>query len=86
MTIPKKKDLKERKNWRGVTLLPVASKVIGRVIIDRIQDGVYHVLGKEQAGFRKNKNTVDQICVHRNIIEQDNEWQLALYAHSVCQL
>ena len=35
-----KGDLKECKNWRGVTLLPVASKVMGRVIIQRIQNGV----------------------------------------------
>ena len=47
--IPKLGDLKECKNWRGVTLLPVASKVMGRVIIQRIQNGVDHVLRKEQA-------------------------------------
>ena len=48
--IPKGGDLKECKNWRGVTLLPVTSKVMGR-IIKRIQNGVDHVLRKEQAGF-----------------------------------
>ncbi|KAL9966616.1 hypothetical protein ACROYT_G024719 [Oculina patagonica] len=45
--IPKRGDLKECKNWRGVTLLPVASKVMGRVIMERIQNGVDHVLRKE---------------------------------------
>ena len=81
--IPKKGDLKECKNWRGVTLLPVASKVMGRVIIQRIQNGVDNVLRKEQAGFRKNRSTVDQIFILRNIIEQVNEWQATLYAHFV---
>ena len=81
--IPKRGDLKECKNWRGVTLLPVASKVMGRVIIERIQNGVDHVLRKEQAGFRKNKSTVDQIFILRNIIEQVNEWQATFYAHFV---
>ena len=33
-TRQKKGDLKECKNWRGVTLLSVASKVMGRVIIN----------------------------------------------------
>ena len=70
--IPKRGDLRECKNWRGVTLLPVASKVMGRVIIKRTQRGVDHVLRKEQAGFRKNKSTVDQIFILCNIIEQ--EW------------
>ena len=69
MKIPKLRDLKECKNWRGVTLLPVASKVMGRVI-ERIQNGLDHVLRKEQAGFRKNKSTIDQIFILRNIIEQ----------------
>ena len=50
------------------TLLPVASKVMGRVIIERIHNGVDHVLSKEQAGFRKNKSTIDQIFIVRNII------------------
>jgi len=68
--IPKRGDLKECKNWRGVTLLPVASKVMGRVIIERIQNGVDHE--QEQAGFRKNKSTADQIFILRNIIEQVN--------------
>ena len=54
--IPKNGNLKECKNWRGVTLLPVASKVMGGVIIQRIQNGVDSVLTKEQAGFRKNKS------------------------------
>ena len=83
MKIPKKGDLKECKNWRVVTLLPVASKVMGRVIIQRIQNGVDSVLRKEQAGFRKNRSTVDQIFILRNIIEQVNECQATLYAHFV---
>ena len=55
-------------NWHGVTLLPVASKAMGRVIMERIQNGLDHVLRKEQAGFRKNKSTIDQIFILRNII------------------
>ena len=42
---------------------------MGRVIIERIQNGVGYVLRKEQAGFRKNKSTVDQIFILRNIID-----------------
>ena len=77
-------DLKECKNWRGVTLLPVASKVMRRVIIERIQNGVDHVLsGMEQAGFRNNESTIDKIVILHNIIEQVNEWQATLYVHFV---
>ena len=55
----------------------------GRVIIERIQNGVDHVLRKEVAGFRKNKSTIDQMFLHRNIIEQVNEWEATFYTHFV---
>ena len=35
-----KGDLTECGNWRGITLTSVPSKVFGRVLIDRIRDGV----------------------------------------------
>ena len=36
--LPKKGDLTECNNWRGVTLMVVAAKVLGRIIITRIRD------------------------------------------------
>ena len=50
--IPKKGNLRQCGNWRGVTLLPIASKVLGKILISRIQGSVDHRLRKEQAGFR----------------------------------
>ena len=44
--------------------------MFGRVIIDRICDGVDNKLRKDQAGFRKRKRTSDQIFILHNIIEQ----------------
>jgi len=81
--IPKKGNLKECKNWRGITLLPVVSKILGRIVIDRIKNGIDSKLRKEQAGYRTNKSTTDQIFVLRNIIEQSNEWQSSLYVHFI---
>ena len=51
--IPMKGDLIECGYWRGFTLTAVPSKVFGRVIINRIRDGVENKLRKEQAGFRR---------------------------------
>ena len=76
--IPKKGDLTECGNWRGITLTSVPSKVFGRVIIDRIRDGVDKKLRKEQAGFRRGRSTVEQFFILRNIIEQVAEWQSTL--------
>ena len=81
--LPKKGNLKDCKNWRGITLLPVVSKILGRVLIDRIRAGTDCKLRKEQAGYRSNRSTIDQIFILRNIIEQCNEWQAPLYVNFI---
>ncbi|PIK62384.1 endonuclease-reverse transcriptase [Apostichopus japonicus] len=81
--IPKKGDLTDCSNWRGVTLLPVMSKIFGRVLINRLKDGVDKVLRQEQAGFRPNRSTTEQIFTLRNILEQSNEWNSPLYVHFI---
>ena len=77
--IPKKGDLTECGNWRGITLTFVPSKVFGRLLIDKIRDGVNSKLRDEQAGFRTGRGTVEQIFILRNIIEQVVKWQSTLY-------
>ena len=77
--LPKKGDLTNCGNWRGITLMPTAAKVMGKVIIKRISRGVDKKLRKEQAGFRSGRSTIEQIFVLRNIIEQSVEWNASLY-------
>jgi len=50
--LPKKGNLKECKNWCGIMLLSVISKVMGRIVIDRIRTGVESKLREEEAGFQ----------------------------------
>ena len=77
--LPKKGDLAKCGNWRGITLMHVAAKVMGKVLIRRIADGVDEKLKKEQAGVWKGRSTVEQIFVIRNILEQAPEWNAILY-------
>ena len=77
--LPKKGDLTNCGNWRGITLMPTAAKVMGKVIIKRISRGLDKKLRKEQAGFRSGRSTIEQIFVLRNIIEQLVEWNASLY-------
>ena len=81
--VPKKGNLRECTNWRGITLLPVISKIFGRVLISRIKKGVDNISRKEQAGFRENRSTIEQIFTLRNILEQVNEWNATLYTHFI---
>ena len=81
--LPKKGDLKNCKNWRGITLLPVVSKVLERILIDRIKSGVDNRLRKEQAGYRPGRGTTNQVFILKNIIEQSHEWQSSLYLNFI---
>jgi len=58
--ILKKGNLKECKNWQGVNLLLVVSKILVRIVIDRIRRGIDCRLRKEQAGFRSSRRTTGE--------------------------
>ena len=75
----KKRSLHECNNCRGVTLLPVSSKIFCRMQLERIKKGVDKKLRKEQTGFRPKKSTTE------HILEQANEWRAGLYAHFVLE-
>ena len=79
MKLSKKGDLAECGNWRGITLMAVAAKVLSRIAITRIGDGVNIRLRQKQAVFRKGRGTVEQIFILRSIIEQSIEWNSNLY-------
>ena len=68
--IPKKGDLTECGNWRGINLTSVLSKVFGRVLIDKIRNEVNGKLRDKQTEFRSGTGTVDHMFILRNIIEQ----------------
>lgn len=71
--LAKKGNLKKCKNSRGIKLLFVVGKILGRITIDRIRNGIECRLRKEQAGYRRGRGTTQQVFILRNIIEQVNE-------------
>ena len=60
-------------------LLAVASKVLCKIILERMKDALHGRLRDEQAGFRKEKSCCDQIATLRIIVEQTLEWNTGLY-------
>ena len=70
-------------NWRGVTLLNVASTVFSRCIFIRIQDPLEKVLMENQAGFRKGRSCMDMVFIMRRLIEESAEYQKALFINFV---
>ena len=74
--LAKKGNTKHCKNWRTIPLLSVVGKILSRIIIDRIRRGVDDRLRKEQAGYRRGRETTEQVFILRSIIEQVNERQV----------
>lgn len=73
--LPKKGNLADCNNWRGITLLSVPGKVLGIVLLRRLRRAVDQRLREEQAGFRAGRSCSEQIFILRTIIEQTVEFQ-----------
>ena len=81
--IPKKGDLSNCSNYRGITLLSIPGKVFNRVLLNRMKKAVDPLLRDQQAGFRTNRSCTDQIATLRIILEQSLEWNSPLYVNFV---
>ena len=78
LRIPKKGNLSDCSNWRGITLLSVPGKILSNIIYYRITVAVQSGMREEQAGFRCGRGCADHIYVLRHIIEQSEEWQKSI--------
>ena len=65
----------ECSNYRTITFVPHASKVMLKILQVRFQQYVNRELPDVQAGFRKGRGTRDQIANIRPIIEKAREFQ-----------
>ena len=62
LSIPKKGNAKECSNYRTISLISHASKVMLKIIQARLQQNMNHELPDVQAGFRKGRGTRDLIA------------------------
>jgi hypothetical protein len=81
--LPKKGDLRECTNYRGIMLLSVPGKVLNRILLERMKEAVDPKLRDQQAGFRQNRACADQIASLRIIVEQSLEWNSPLYINFI---
>ena len=77
--IPKKGNAKECSNYCTIALISHASKVMLKILQDRLQQYMNHELSNVQAGFRKGRGTRDQIANIRWILEKARELQKNIY-------
>ena len=77
--IPKKGDLRLCDNWRGISLLDVAGKVLAQIIQERLQIISERVLPESQCGFRKGRGCIDMVFVGRQMVEKCREHNDSLF-------
>ena len=69
LPFPKKGDLGLAKNYRGITLTPIAAKIYNVLLRTRIELKIDNILRKNQKGFRRNRSVTSQILTIRRILE-----------------
>ena len=77
--IPKKDNAKECSNYYTLALISHASKIMLKILQDRLQQCVNQELSDEQAGFRKGRGTRDKIANIHWIIEKARGFQKIIY-------
>ena len=76
-SIPKKGDIKKYSNYRTISLISHSSKFLLRVILNRLPPQEEQIL--EEASFRKNRRTIEQILNCRLLMEEHINQHIKLY-------
>ena len=78
-TLPKKGNLQLCQNCRKVNLISHSSKVMLKIILNRLQLQAEEIIAEEQAGFRARRSTTEQIFNLRILCEKYLQHQQNLY-------
>ena len=79
LSFPKKGNAKECSNYCTLALISHASKVMTKILQARLQQYMNRELPEVQAGFRKGRETRDQIAKICWIIKKAREFQKNIY-------
>lgn len=72
----KKGDKLDCRNYRGISLLSCAYKILSNILFRRLTPFAEREIGRYQAGFRRGRSTIDQIFTLRTILERGHEYKM----------
>ena len=79
ITHPKKGNLQQCQNYQKISLITHQSKVMLKIILNRLKPQVKKIIAEEQAGFRAGRSTTEQIFNLRILCEKYLQHQQDLY-------
>ena len=82
ITLPKKGNLQQCQNYRTISLISHPSKVMLKIILNRLKLQAEKIIAEEQAGFRAGRSTTKQIFNLHILCEKYLQHQHDLYMSS----
>ena len=79
ITLPKKGYLQQCQNYRTISLISHPSKVLLKIILNRLKPQAERIIAEEQASFRAGRSTTEQIFNLRILCEKYLQHQQDLY-------
>ena len=79
ITLPKKGNLKQCQIYRKISLISHPSKVMLKVILNRLKPQAEKIIAEEQAGLRAGRSTIEQIFNVRILCEKYLQHHSDLY-------
>ena len=79
ITLPKKGNLQQCQNYRTISLISHPSKVMLKIILNRLKPQAEKIIAEEEAGFRAGRSTTEQIFNLRILCEKYLQHQQDLY-------
>ena len=70
ITLPKKGNLQQCKNYRTISLISPPNKFMLKIILNRLKPQAEKIIAEEQAGFRAGRSTTEQIFNLRILCEK----------------
>jgi hypothetical protein len=74
-----KGNISDCNNYRGISLLSVAGKLLSKIMVNRLVPVLELLLPDSQCGFRPNRGTIDQIFALRQLQEKVIEQQVTMH-------
>ena len=79
ITLPKKGNLQLCQDYRTISMISHPSKVMLRILLNRLKPQAEEIIKEEQTGFRAGRSTTEQIFNLRILCEKYLQHQQSLY-------